>query len=335
LEKKILYKDTIIISCIIFVVSISWYIFPFYHYYQLDFETTKFIGGLLLIPVKDEDSLRTAREKIEVMLQENSAVAGENTKSKGGIWKIIFGIYMAAAMAPLFHHLWFLHYLFWLVLLFAFAMWCYQKSGRKWRPRIVWLVPLAVIPQLFMVFNFGPDTATGIVLWLPKIAYYAVFFGVGALFFGRPGFGEKLKSRWPVLFAAALPLACVALYFFHQREVASDAGVEGNEMRVFTFHAIYSIAAVAYAWLMIFAMIGVFRCLFPSENPRVRYLSDASYWLYIAHLPLMFFIQIGIAEWQLPALLKLLIICAVTVGILLFAYEFFVRYTFYCYSNVL
>jgi hypothetical protein len=42
LEKKILYKDTIIISCIIFVISISWYIFPFYHYYQLDFETTKF-----------------------------------------------------------------------------------------------------------------------------------------------------------------------------------------------------------------------------------------------------------------------------------------------------
>ncbi len=41
-DNKLLYKNFIIITSIIFIISISWYIFPIYHYYQLDFESTKF-----------------------------------------------------------------------------------------------------------------------------------------------------------------------------------------------------------------------------------------------------------------------------------------------------
>lgn len=41
-DNKLFYKNFIIISSIIFILSISWYIFPLYHYYQLDFESTKF-----------------------------------------------------------------------------------------------------------------------------------------------------------------------------------------------------------------------------------------------------------------------------------------------------
>ena len=41
-NNKLLYKNFIIITSIIFVISISWYIFPIYHYYQIDFESTKF-----------------------------------------------------------------------------------------------------------------------------------------------------------------------------------------------------------------------------------------------------------------------------------------------------
>tara|TARA_B110000027_G_scaffold128616_1_gene149163 strand:+ start:143 stop:1921 length:1779 start_codon:yes stop_codon:yes gene_type:complete len=42
LDNKLLYKNFIIIASIIFVISISWYVFPIYHYYQIDFESTKF-----------------------------------------------------------------------------------------------------------------------------------------------------------------------------------------------------------------------------------------------------------------------------------------------------
>ena len=41
-DNKLLFKNFVVITSIIFVVSISWYIFPIYHYYQVDFESTKF-----------------------------------------------------------------------------------------------------------------------------------------------------------------------------------------------------------------------------------------------------------------------------------------------------
>ena len=55
-EKKILYKNTIIISLIVFLISITWYAFPLYHYYQIDFESTKF-SRLSADSVKDSPSL--------------------------------------------------------------------------------------------------------------------------------------------------------------------------------------------------------------------------------------------------------------------------------------
>lgn len=59
----------------------------------------------------------------------------------------------------------------------------------------------------------------------------------------------------------------------------------------------------------------------------MRYLSDSSYWLYVAHLPLVVFVQTAIAESSLNGFIKLLIICAVCIGVLLLTYQFFVRHT--------
>ena len=62
-------------------------------------------------------------------------------------------------------------------------------------------------------------------------------------------------------------------------------------------------------------------------NARVRYLSDASYWLYLMHLPLIIALQGVSFEWALPSALKLVLLIAVTAGVLLVVYEWGVRYT--------
>ena len=64
-----------------------------------------------------------------------------------------------------------------------------------------------------------------------------------------------------------------------------------------------------------------------AENKKVRYLSDASYWLYLTHLPLVLAAQALVRDWPLPALVKFLLISTVVTGILLFAYQTMVRYT--------
>ena len=56
-------------------------------------------------------------------------------------------------------------------------------------------------------------------------------------------------------------------------------------------------------------------------------MSDASYWLYIAHLPLVVLGQMLMVGWQVNVHVKYVLICAVVVGLLLATYHLGVRYT--------
>ena len=79
---------------------------------------------------------------------------------------------------------------------------------------------------------------------------------------------------------------------------------------------------------MIFGFIGFFRHFFSGEHKVIRYVSDSSYWLYIAHLPVIMLVQAWISPWDIPAFPKFLIACALTTLPLLLIYEYGVRYTF-------
>ena len=82
-----------------------------------------------------------------------------------------------------------------------------------------------------------------------------------------------------------------------------------------------------FAWLMIFGLMGLFRRLCARENPSVRYVSDSSYWLYVAHLPLIFVAQAAVKPLGLPALVKFTIVCVAVTALLLVVYDRMVRYT--------
>ena len=78
---------------------------------------------------------------------------------------------------------------------------------------------------------------------------------------------------------------------------------------------------------MTFGLMGLFRRFCPAESPRMRYLSDSAYWLYLAHLPLVIAVQYEVRDWPLPALAKFLLIVAVVTAFLLWTYQTLVRYT--------
>lgn len=90
----------------------------------------------------------------------------------------------------------------------------------------------------------------------------------------------------------------------------------------------YSAAYAVAAWLLVFGFLGLFRryCNHPSNT--WRYLADASYWFYLVHLPILFFIQIPLAPVPLAWPIKVLIITGLTFAILLLSYHFLVRSTF-------
>ena len=78
---------------------------------------------------------------------------------------------------------------------------------------------------------------------------------------------------------------------------------------------------------MQFGMMGLFRRFFSGESKAMRYISDSSYWLYLAHLPLIIVAQFLVRNWDMPAIIKCGLICVVCSALLLLSYQWCVRYT--------
>ena len=93
------------------------------------------------------------------------------------------------------------------------------------------------------------------------------------------------------------------------------------------YRPVSGLLQVTYAWMMSFGLMGLFRRLLGRERKSIRYLSDASYWLYLAHLPLIILAQFLVRDWPYPAILKFALVCGVVTGVLLLIYQRLVRYT--------
>ena len=305
----------------------------------------------------NEEQLPDDREEVILFLKENGGEYGPVDTEEPLAWfypfvpgmknlvnqlpmsgqKMVEGIVVIWLLTifPVFQHLWFLYYLFLLVLGFAVFIWLARKRGWKplhgrmvtWPGCLLWLVPLTTIPQFFMITDFGPDTAGSPIPWPPLFFYYAVFFGFGAACFGRDIFENARARRWPVTLLLALPVLLLGLHAYEMRGSLFEPTQSSSLSGFLCWNLLCSVLSSLYAWLMIFGMIGLFRKYCSGENPRVRYLSDASYWLYIAHLPVTMLLQIWIADAAWPGWVKLLGNCIVTLTLLLAVYEFAVRYT--------
>ena len=227
-----------------------------------------------------------------------------------------------------FAHLWFLWMLLWQVAGFAAVVsWVRRRARRRSverrlseraASRILWSLPvLSVLPQLAMVEGgFGPDTSEGLIPAPQVLVYYACFFGFGALAYDHRGRGgeplmDVVGRRWVI----QLAVGTVVLF------PAGLALLEG-------LWSASALLQIVFAWTMSFGLIGLFRRFMSGARFRVRYLSDASYWMYLAHLPLVFVAQGIVARLGLPALVDFVVMCVAVTAALLVAYRYVVRYTF-------
>jgi len=215
-----------------------------------------------------------------------------------------------------FAHLWFL----WNLLLIALGYLLAVKLGVRFRHGLWWLlVPLALVPQWLMTGqDFGADSpSTGIIPNFNNLLYYALFFLCGVLFFERR---LEVRRRWLATMPAALAVFPLALLFTYTSpaELGMHAWLHG---------LVSSVLQVAYCWLMCLGLMGLFRWVAHRERPWVRYLSDASYWLYVAHLPLVILGQFLVVDMIENVHVQVLLLCAGVTAILLLAYATCIRYT--------
>jgi ankyrin repeat protein/fucose 4-O-acetylase-like acetyltransferase len=258
-------------------------------------------------------------------------------KDKEGRWQNLFH-------QSGFGHFWFLWFLVWLVAMFAvYAVVCDLvgiKRMPKWlvvsKLRYLYLIPLTLIPTLVMHSQFGPDTSTH---WGPQphmLVYYFIFFLFGAWYFDADDSEGKLGRFWWL----TIPLSVVLYLAFGTQDAWLMAGLEEKAWLLKVTQVgwlgaepyqikdlLIRIASVTYVWLMTFGWMGLFRKVLSKESKVMRYVSDSSYWLYVAHMPLVvLYIQmLKPLDWH--PWVKFTVVCSLITVSLLVTYQLFVRHT--------
>jgi fucose 4-O-acetylase-like acetyltransferase len=303
-----------------------------------DEESTRAIAAVLKIPF-DFAAITAGRARIAELLggppdsaaratpPEDAAAGGR--ASRGSAWLARLGSDTFLA------HLWFLWFLCFFNLGFAAVAAAGRFVGRVSLPGwlfsmpgcLAWVVPLTMIPQHFMHDRgtspgFGPDTSAGIVPSLHVLAYYAIFFGVGAMMHVAHGTRARIGRAWWVLLGAAVVLLPVALVFAYQPTQAA-AWVESQTSR----RLIANLLEVLYAWLALFGMIGLCERVLARPRPWTAYLAGSAYWLYLAHLPVVIALQAALLGWDAHPAAKFVLVVLATTTLLLSVYQFAVRGT--------
>ena len=235
-------------------------------------------------------------------------------------------------------HLWFLYYLtlatgIALILRAAPGLLPSQQSAltgaadrvMTWLANSRAAMPILAVPTagcLWFMRHWGLDTPDqSLVPHAPVLCLNAGFFLFGWLLHRQP---EQIEA-FSRLTASRIVLCILALVMvlgladFEQQPEHPDSQM---------FKAGFSFAYAALMWTLVSISIGVFKRLFDRPSAAVRYVADASYWLYLVHLPLVVWLQVAVAEWPVHWSLKLGLVSMATILGSLVIYDLFVRSTF-------
>ena len=222
-------------------------------------------------------------------------------------------------------HLWFLQDLIILSAVFLFLYAVLAPQGDWSTPpekRLPWWTP------------FGPGLVTGLLLWsdpspllefhntflcVPaRLLYYTVFFIGGVTAYRhRSSFFRVTNSYRSHLLVAAV-LSFVFLWLRLGPAIDVLAPVSG---------LVFSLVAGSLCWLLIYGLIGACNVWFREPHPGVTWLSDASYAVYIIHLPVVGLMQLAVYDAPWHSAVKSGVVILATTGICLLSYQFLVRYT--------
>jgi glucan biosynthesis protein C len=165
-----------------------------------------------------------------------------------------------------------------------------------------------------------PDAS--LVTNLQALMCYGTAFGFGWLLHRQIDLIKILERRW--LLNLVLATVLIAASFF--LAIAST-----QQPRPVNYEAIRLAVAVCYAlaiWTTTFAAIGLALRFLSGFSPVRRYLADASYWLYIIHLPILMALQVAVSQLDWPWPVKFAAIMLVGLAVMFASYQYLVRYSF-------
>jgi peptidoglycan/LPS O-acetylase OafA/YrhL len=146
-------------------------------------------------------------------------------------------------------------------------------------------------------------------------------FGLGWLLQRQRGLLEVWKRRWLLNLFLAVAFTSAALALTGIVPLPAPAAHDGRT-------ALYAACYMLATWSWTFAVIGMALRFLASYSAVRRYIADASYWLYLIHVPLVMALQVAVSQLAWPWWVKFPLILAVAFPLMFASYHLFVRYTF-------
>jgi peptidoglycan/LPS O-acetylase OafA/YrhL len=204
-------------------------------------------------------------------------------------------------------HLWFISYLL-IISLLAIGIWLAIQRAPKWGAalnrgfallmRSWWAVPvLASISAAILVTKTGwvaGGTESNSLVPTPTLfAYFGFFFAFGWLLSGQSNLIEEMKRGAWMRLAIGVMIAVPAFLLFYNNGTPG-ALVDIEALRIYGLFAVGIVC-----WLTLFGIWGVLARYVVKESRALRYLADASFWIYLVHIPFLVALQSTLSTTEL------------------------------------
>lgn len=239
-------------------------------------------------------------------------------------------------------HLWFLYYLaiFYVLLLAVRAAFAkLDAAGRVSAAldkvvRVLlgsYLAPFVLGAPLFALMAFDtrivtmggiPTPDSSLIPQLPALLGFGTAFALGWFVHRQLALLGQWRKRWVGHVGVGL-----ALFLAYRYVPGVAPGTTAEWLPTEWSTPAYAACYILAIWYSSFGLIGAALTFFENESPVRRYLADASYWMYLAHLPIVFFLAAALSTVPLHWAIKFPLIVGITMAVLLASYRYLVRPT--------
>jgi peptidoglycan/LPS O-acetylase OafA/YrhL len=188
-----------------------------------------------------------------------------------------------------------------------------NRVGNQSKSQPLVILLLAVIPTvlLFITNNNGNPTPRSFAMSLGNFLPYFYYFGFG-WFIHRLQFNMRYFTKnagWFLVLALLLTLARLAAWSLL------------GEQHLIIIILLYNLSL----WCYIFGFIGIVQVYFNKPSAPLQYFSDASYWIYLIHYPIIVALKLFFNEPT--SLSSFTILLLVTAFLSIVSYNYLVRPT--------
>lgn len=167
-----------------------------------------------------------------------------------------------------------------------------------------------------------PAPLFGFVPNVPAVAIFGSTVLLGWFLHRQPSLLALLR-RDCVLYLAVAVVASVAAINFVGVSMQRNVIPMTTEVR-----AAYAGAYMLALWCWVLGLTGAAVAWLSAPSPRWRYLSDASYWMYLIHIPIVWALQTWMLRWPVHWAIKFVLVVSIAGVVLIASYHYLVRSTF-------